>query len=184
MSFFPQLATTGAYRPPNWYLQTFPTENATICATNCTWKDGIGSVGGYHIGIYTRFLLVFLVDAQTRPSEGMMKFWVDFVHICKKPYAGGALAFVTSAELFFWFLAMIALQPSLWRWRKFILSGPELLDPQKGADTDTDPPVTRPDVADGSDEVEKLNMPAPTRHDSGIGLEQMQRPHGICGGKR
>ena len=101
LSFLPKLASTGTYRPPNWYLQTFPTENATICATNCTWKDGIGSVGGCHIGIYTRFLLVFLIDPKTRPTTRMMQAWVDFVHILKKPYAGGALSFVTSAELFF-----------------------------------------------------------------------------------
>ncbi|EME43493.1 hypothetical protein DOTSEDRAFT_132257 [Dothistroma septosporum NZE10] len=124
MTFLPKSESSRKYQAPNWFLQCFPTDNPTICATNCTWKDGIGSVGGCHIGIYTRFLLVFLLDARTAPSKAMMKGWVDLVHIVKKPCSGGALAFVTSAEVFLWFLAMIFLQPALWPWLRFILAGP------------------------------------------------------------
>ncbi|KAK4622112.1 Baeyer-Villiger monooxygenase [Fulvia fulva] len=123
LRFLPKSKSSAKYQK-NWYLQCFPTDNPTMCATNCTWKDGIGSVGGCHIGVYTRFLLVFLLDPRTAPSEGMMKAWVGLVHILKKPCTGGALAFVTSAELFFWFLAVILLQPALWPWLSFILAGP------------------------------------------------------------
>ncbi|KAJ8603036.1 hypothetical protein MRB53_042266 [Persea americana] len=114
------------YRAPNWYLQCFPTDDATICATNCTWKDGIGTVGGGHIGVYTRFLLVFLMDSRTKPSPWMMRTWVDTVHLLKRPCPGGALAFVTSAEIFFWMFMMILLQPSLWAYASFIMMGPSV----------------------------------------------------------
>lgn len=124
LSFLPKSKSSSKYQPPNWYLQCFPTENPTVCATNCTWKEGIGSVGGAHIGVYTRFLLVFLIDPATAPSEWMMKTWVDLVHILKKPYVGGPLAFVTSAEVFFWFLVLICAQPSLWKYMGFIFNGP------------------------------------------------------------
>lgn len=124
LSFLPKSPCKSKYQPPNWFLQTFPTTDPTVCATNCTWKDGIGSVGGCHIGIYTRFLLVFLMDPKTAPSETIMKYWVDLVHILKKPSPGGALAFVTSAELFFWFLVVILIQPALWPYMGFILTGP------------------------------------------------------------
>lgn len=127
LAFLPQTKSSSKYQPPNWYLQTFPTENATICATNCTWREGIGSVGGVHIGLYTRFLLAFVLDPNARPSERMMKAWVDLVYLLKKPYEGGALSFVSSAELFFWFLVVIAVQPGLWKWASFIINGPELL---------------------------------------------------------
>ncbi|CZT14725.1 related to ACB 4-hydroxyacetophenone monooxygenase [Ramularia collo-cygni] len=127
LQFLPQTKSSSKYQPPNWYLQTFPTENATVCATNCTWQEGIGSVGGVHIGLYTRFLLAFVMDPEARPSERFMKGWVDLVHILKKPYPGGALSFVSSAELFFWIVVVIAVQPSLWKWASFILSGPDLL---------------------------------------------------------
>lgn len=135
LNFLPQTKSSSKYQPPNWYLQTFPTENATICATNCTWQEGIGSVGGVHIGIYTRFLLAFVLDPNARPSERMMKAWVDMVYLLKKPYEGGALSFVSSMELFMHFLLVIAVQPGLWKWWSFVLSGPELLhglnDPQE-----------------------------------------------------
>ncbi|KAF2163558.1 hypothetical protein M409DRAFT_26170 [Zasmidium cellare ATCC 36951] len=124
LSFLPKSKASSKYQPPNWFLQVFPTENPTVCATNCTWKDGIGSVGGAHIGIYTRFLLVFLLDPRTAPSETIMKAWVDLVHILKRPYPGGALAFVTSAELFGWFLIVMLVQPALWPWIGFIWNGP------------------------------------------------------------
>jgi len=122
LNFLPKTKSSSKYQPPNWYLQCFPTDNPSICATNCTWKEGIGSVGGAHIGVFTRFLLVFLMDPATAPSERMMKTWVDLVHILKKPYVGGALSFVTSAEIFLWFLILICVQPSLWKYMGFIFN--------------------------------------------------------------
>lgn len=167
LSFLPKLASTGTYRPPNWYLQTFPTENATVCATNCTWKDGIGSVGGCHIGIYTRFLLVFLIDPRTRPSTRMMQAWVDFVHILKKPYPGGALSFVTSAELFFWFLVVIIAQPALWKWMGFILKGPETLAGSRQCKEEEASTIASPTHIE-------LEKPLAVRQDSGLALDRVQ----------
>ncbi|KAK5129061.1 hypothetical protein LTR85_000394 [Meristemomyces frigidus] len=107
------------YSAPNWYMQNFPTDDATLCCLNCTWLHGIGAVGGAHITIYTRFLLAFLLDPATRPSSWWMRRWVDWAHLVKKPLPGGALAFVSSAEMYCWFLFAILLQPALWPWARF-----------------------------------------------------------------
>jgi hypothetical protein len=55
------------YEPPNWYLQVFPPDHPSICANNCTYVNATGTVRNYHIGIYTRFLLMYLVDPLARP---------------------------------------------------------------------------------------------------------------------
>jgi hypothetical protein len=128
LGFLPATKSSSKYQPPNWYLQNFPTENATICATNCNFKEGIASVGGFHIGIYTRFLLAFVKDPATRPSERTMKAWVDLVTVLKRPMPGGPMAFISAAEMFISFLAVIAFQPALWKWANFIINGPKLLE--------------------------------------------------------
>jgi len=60
LSFLPPDCFEENYEPPSWYLQVFPPKHPTICANNCTYVNAIGTVGNYHIGIYTRFLLMFL----------------------------------------------------------------------------------------------------------------------------
>ncbi len=50
------------YQPPNWYLQVFPPYHISIAAPNSTYQNAVGTVRNYHVGIYTRLLLVFLVD--------------------------------------------------------------------------------------------------------------------------
>jgi len=139
LSFLPKSESSKRYNAPNWYLQCFNPEDASILATNCTWKDGIGTVGGGHIGVYTRFLLVFLMDSRTKPSQWMMKTWIDVVYLCKKPCPGGALAFVTSAELFFWMIFLILLQPALWGYASFILMGPSVAAGPTAAKTSSTP---------------------------------------------
>lgn len=44
LSFLPEEVFTPPYGPPRWYLQTFPPEHPSICATNCTYINAIGSV--------------------------------------------------------------------------------------------------------------------------------------------
>lgn len=88
LSFLPKDAFQHPYQPPNWYLQVFPPEHMDICANNCTYINGIGAVGNFHIGIYTRFLLMFLVDPLTRPSEYWMKRWIDMTRFIKSRAPG------------------------------------------------------------------------------------------------
>jgi len=123
LSFLPAECFEENYAPPNWYLQTFPPSHPDICANNCTYVNAIGTVGNYHIGIYTRFLLMFLVDPLARPSERRMKAWVDFTRWVKRRAPGGALEFFTYAELVYWFVFVIAINPFRWKWAAFVLFG-------------------------------------------------------------
>lgn len=54
LSFLPDDCFKGEYTPPNWYLQTFPPEYSSISAINCTYLAGLGTVGHFHVGVYTR----------------------------------------------------------------------------------------------------------------------------------
>lgn len=67
LSFLPDEVFTPPYCPPRWYLQVFPPEYPSISAINCTYVNAIGTVGNYHIGIYTRLLLMFLVGKSAFP---------------------------------------------------------------------------------------------------------------------
>lgn len=83
LTFLPDDCFEEPYAPPNWYLQVFPPGHMDICANNCTYVNAIGTVGNYHIGIYTRFLLMYLVDPLTRPQERWMKRWIDMTRWIK-----------------------------------------------------------------------------------------------------
>lgn len=95
----------------------------SICANNCTYVNAIGTVGNYHIGIYTRFLLMFLVDPLTQPNERLMKLWIDFTRTIKARAPGGAFEFFTYAELLYWFCFVILINPFRWKWAAFVLFG-------------------------------------------------------------
>lgn len=105
------------------FLQVFPTKYHSICANNCTYVNAIGTVGNYHIGIYTRFLLMFLVDPLARPKERWMKRWIDITRFLKRNAPGGAFDFFTYAELICWFLFVILVNPFRWKWAPFVLMG-------------------------------------------------------------
>jgi hypothetical protein len=94
-----------------------------ICANNCTYVNAIGTVGNYHIGIYTRFLLMFLVDPLSRPNERLMKLWIDATRFVKSRAPTGAFEFFTYAELMFWFVFVIAVNPFRWKWAPFVMMG-------------------------------------------------------------
>ncbi|KAJ9262879.1 hypothetical protein DTO021C3_2993 [Paecilomyces variotii] len=123
LGFLPGDAFKEPYKPPNWFLQTFPVGHTDICANNCTYINGIGTVGNIHIGLYTRLLLMFLVDPKTRPSTPWMRIWVDWTRMCKRAAPGGALEFFTYSELIWWIIFNIFSNPWRWRWVFFVLWG-------------------------------------------------------------
>jgi hypothetical protein len=123
LSFLPDSCFLEPYEPPNWYLQVFPPEHPDICANNCTYVNAIGTVGNYHIGIYTRFLLMYLVDPLARPRPYWMKKWIDMTRFIKAKAPGGAFDFFTYSELIYWFVFTIVINPFRWKWALFVLCG-------------------------------------------------------------
>jgi hypothetical protein len=123
LGFLPNEVFQDPYQPPNWYIQTFPPGYPSICANNCTYVNAIGTVGNYHIGIYTRLLLMFLVDPLTRPKEDLMKRWIDITSVLKSRAPTGAFDFFTYAELLWWYLFIVLINPFRWKWALFVFCG-------------------------------------------------------------
>jgi hypothetical protein len=80
-------------------------------------------VGNYHIGIYTRLLLMFLVDPLATPKSYWMKRWIDMTSTLKSLAPTKAFDFFTYSELIFWFLFVIAINPFRWKWVPFVFFG-------------------------------------------------------------
>ncbi|KAG8766758.1 hypothetical protein FRC15_006141, partial [Serendipita sp. 397] len=76
-----------------------------------------------HIGIYTRILLVLLLDAGARPTPKDMKLWVDLVRYLKRGAKGGALTFFTYMELTIWLVLFHIVRPDRLPWLPFVLFG-------------------------------------------------------------
>ncbi|PSS05147.1 hypothetical protein BD289DRAFT_358389 [Coniella lustricola] len=123
LSFLPNDSFEEPYGAPNWYLQTFPPSHPSVSAINCTYLAGIGSVGNWHIGIYTRILLMFLVDPLTRPSTFWMERWIDMTKLLKAKSPTGAFDFFTYLELVWWFAFCVAFNPFRWKWAFFVFFG-------------------------------------------------------------
>ncbi|KAF5392508.1 hypothetical protein D9757_002289 [Collybiopsis confluens] len=123
LGFLPEGCFQEPYAPPNWYLQSFPPGFPSVCANNCTYVNAIGTVGNYHIGIYTRILLMFLVDPLTRPRERLMKSWIDMTRFFKSRSPTPAFDFFTYAELLWWYFFCVAINPFRWKWALFIFFG-------------------------------------------------------------
>ncbi|KAJ6531194.1 FAD/NAD-P-binding domain-containing protein [Mycena capillaripes] len=111
------------YQRPDLYLQNFSTEDWSVLLTNSSYMSGIGTVGHFHIGIYTRILLTLLLDENARPSPKDMKLWVDVVRFIKRGAAGGPLGFFTYAELTIWVVMFHLFRLDRLRWFFFILFG-------------------------------------------------------------
>ncbi|TCD66067.1 hypothetical protein EIP91_001875 [Steccherinum ochraceum] len=111
------------YERPNLYLQNFSTEDWSILMTNSAYMNAIGTVGHFHIGIYTRILLTLLMDRDARPSPKDMKLWVDVIRFVKRGAKGGALGFFTYMELTIWLLLFHVLRIDRIRWVFFIMQG-------------------------------------------------------------
>lgn len=123
LSFLPTECFKEPYSPPDWYLQTFPPAYHTLSAINCTYIAAIGTVGNWHIGIYTRILLMFLVDPLTRPRPYWMKRWIDMTKFLKMGSPTGAFDFFTYLELVWWFVFCVAINPFRWKWAIFVFFG-------------------------------------------------------------
>ncbi|KAK3307135.1 uncharacterized protein B0T15DRAFT_166035 [Chaetomium strumarium] len=123
LDFLPEECFEKPYSPPNWYLQTFPPNHPSISCINCTYKNAIGTVGNWHIGIYTRILLMFLVDPLTRPSPFWMRRWIDMTRLLKMASPVGPFDFFTYLELVWWFTFCIAFNPFRWKWAFFVFFG-------------------------------------------------------------
>ncbi|KAI1775491.1 FAD/NAD(P)-binding domain-containing protein [Hypoxylon cercidicola] len=123
LNFLPEDCFSEPYGPPNWYLQTFPPQHPSISAINCTYLSAIGTVGNWHIGIYTRILLMFLVDPLTRPSTFWMERWIDMTKLLKMTAPTGAFDFFTYLELLWWFFFCVTVNPFRWKWAFFVFFG-------------------------------------------------------------
>ena len=123
LDFLPDDSFREPYNPPNWYLQTFPPRHVNVCCNNCTYINAIGSVGNWHIGIYTRILLMFLSDPLTRPRTFWMERWIDMTRVLKKFAPTGAFDFFTYLELVWWFTFCIFINPFRWKWAFFVFFG-------------------------------------------------------------
>lgn len=123
LSFLPKDSFEEPYGAPNWYLQTFPPNHPSVSAINCTYLSAIGTVGNWHIGIYTRILLMFLVDPLTRPNPFMMERWIDLTKVLKSKSPTGAFDFFTYLELLWWFAFCVAFNPFRWKWAFFVFFG-------------------------------------------------------------
>jgi hypothetical protein len=123
LSFLPDSVFEEGYAPPAWYLQTFPPQEVSICANNCTYVNAIGTVGNYHIGIYTRLLLMFLIDPLSTPKEKWMKRWIDMTRFLKRRSPTRAFDFFTYSELIWWFCFSVAINPFRWKWGLFVFFG-------------------------------------------------------------
>lgn len=123
LSFLPAEAFTPPYGPPNWYLQVFPPDFPTVCAINSTYINAIATAGNYHIGIYTRLLLMFLIDPLSRPTENQMKRWIDMTVSLKSFAPTGAFDFFTYSELLYWFVFVVLINPFRWKWALFVFMG-------------------------------------------------------------
>ncbi|KAF7560438.1 hypothetical protein G7046_g3724 [Stylonectria norvegica] len=123
LAFLPDNCFEEPYAAPNWYLQTFPPSHPSISAINCTYLSAIGTVGNWHIGIYTRILLMFLVDPLTRPSPFWMQRWIDMTKVLKMNSPTGAFDFFTYLELVWWFFFCVVINPFRWKWAVFVFFG-------------------------------------------------------------
>lgn len=123
LNFLPKQVFQEPYGPPRWYLQVFPPEDPSICCNNCTYVNAIGTVGNYHIGIYTRLLLMFLVDPLTRPRPWWMKRWIDLTSTLKSLAPTRAFDFFTYSELIYWFCFVVLINPFRWKWALFVFFG-------------------------------------------------------------
>ncbi|EIN10544.1 FAD/NAD(P)-binding domain-containing protein [Punctularia strigosozonata HHB-11173 SS5] len=123
VDFLPSDLFPEGYERPNLYLQNFSTEDWSVLMTNSSYVNAIGTVGHFHIGIYTRILLTLLMDKDARPTPKDMKLWVDVIRFVKRGAAGGALSFFTYMELTIWLVLFHLFRPDRLKWMFFILNG-------------------------------------------------------------
>ncbi|KDN48464.1 FAD/NAD(P)-binding domain-containing protein [Tilletiaria anomala UBC 951] len=123
LDFLPADLFPEDYVRPNMYLQNFPVNDCSVLCTNATFKDAVGTVGNWHIGIYARIFMVFLMDPNCRPKPKDMRLWVDLVRFIKENAPGGGLEFFTYAELVLWMVTFLFFRLSRVRYAFFVILG-------------------------------------------------------------
>lgn len=123
MDFLPSSLFPKGYEPPSLFLMNFSVNDHTILFTNSVYKDAIGTVGHFHIGIYTRILLMFLVEPQLAPKQKHMKLWVDVIKYLKSGAATDAFSFFTYVEMLCYLLIFHLVRPQRMRWVLFNFFG-------------------------------------------------------------
>lgn len=123
IGFLPEDLFPEGYERPNLYLQNFSTEDWSVLMTNSSYMNAIGTVGHFHIGMYMRILLTFLMDKDARPIPKDMKLWVDVLRFVKRGARGGALGFFTYMELTIWLVLFHVFRLDRLRWMFFIMQG-------------------------------------------------------------
>ncbi|KAI0033186.1 FAD/NAD(P)-binding domain-containing protein [Vararia minispora EC-137] len=123
LDFLPDDLFPEEYSRPDLYLQNFSTKDWSVLCTNSAYMNAIGTVGHFHIGIYTRILLLFLREPNARPEESDMRLWVNTVRFVKRGARGGALGFFTYMELVIWFLTFHLFRPDRLWWILFTMQG-------------------------------------------------------------
>ncbi|KZT01935.1 FAD/NAD(P)-binding domain-containing protein [Laetiporus sulphureus 93-53] len=123
IAFLPKDLFPEGYERPNLYLQNFATEDWSVLMTNSAYISAIGTVGHFHIGIYMRILLTFLMDKDSRPTPKDMKLWVDALRFVKRGARGGALGFFTYMELTIWLVLFHIFRLDRLKWLFFIMQG-------------------------------------------------------------
>jgi len=86
-------------------------------------SDAVGTVGSWHIGIYARILMVFLLDPATRPTPKRQRLWVDVLGFLKEGAPGGALEFFTYMELCVWLVTFCFFKFARMKYFFFVLLG-------------------------------------------------------------
>ena len=66
---------------------------------------------------------MFLVDPLARPTPRLMRAWIDMTRWVKARAPTGAFEFFTYAELIYWFVFVIVINPFRWKWALFVLCG-------------------------------------------------------------
>ncbi|KAE8257587.1 hypothetical protein A4X13_0g2263 [Tilletia indica] len=123
LDFLPKDLFPPDYVPPSCYLQVFPVEDPSVLLTNATYKNAIGTVGNWHIGIYARIAMVLLMDERCRPHPRNMRLWTDLIRFIKEKSPAPGLTFFTYTELIIWLVGFIFVVPRRTRYFFFILFG-------------------------------------------------------------
>ncbi|EGG08412.1 uncharacterized protein MELLADRAFT_52200 [Melampsora larici-populina 98AG31] len=123
MDFLPNSLFPKGYEPPSLFLLNFSVNDHTVLFTNSVYKDAIGTVGHFHIGIYTRILLMFLVEPQLAPQPHHMRLWVDVIRYLKSSAPTDAFDFFTYVEMIFYLIIFHLVRPQRIKWILFNFFG-------------------------------------------------------------
>jgi hypothetical protein len=82
-----------------------------------------GTLGRWHIGIYTRLLLMFLIDQRTQPSALLMSVWIWPRRRVQKTLPLIPRDVLTYLEVIWLLYICIGINPFRWEWFLFVFFG-------------------------------------------------------------